>query len=188
MVCCELRAVREMEPGRPGEGVARGRVAEQFKFWRSMLGASKGHVGRLEGGLIDLPTEYVWGLPHMNPGPQTAKDLAFGIGDLTSGCKTGVYERMPSSRKRQSSGRGSGQGTHSPGLLGEFGLCGITRGRRGREGHLFGELFAPKQLAQALALLELRGELLHPLHLALPLRPELQVGERLISFDLTAGF
>ena len=61
-----------------------------------MLGVSAGFRSMLKEGLLDLPSEAVWGLPPMGAVPQSASDLRFGIADLETGCRSGVYEELSS--------------------------------------------------------------------------------------------
>lgn len=71
-----------------------GRVAAVAHRWRSMLKVSKGFSDMLTHGLLDLPTEPCWGLPPMGAVPQSDEDLEFGRQDLEAGCLSGVYQKV----------------------------------------------------------------------------------------------
>lgn len=71
-----------------------GRVAASAGKWGEMLRVSLGFRSMLEEGLLDLPSEAVWGLPPMGAVPQSEQDLNFGRADLEAGCANGVYEEL----------------------------------------------------------------------------------------------
>ena len=60
-----------------------------------MLKVSPVFEEMLTEGLLDLPTEACWGLPPMGDIPQSEEDLEFGRADLEAGCRNGVYEEVP---------------------------------------------------------------------------------------------
>ena len=84
----------EVGTGGRSAGSHAGRVAAAAGYWKSMLKVSTGFGEMLTDGLLDLPTEACWGLPPMGAIPQSEDDLEFGRKDLESGCKSGVYEEV----------------------------------------------------------------------------------------------
>lgn len=76
------------------EGSHAGRVAASAEKWVTMLKVSPDFKAKLTDGLLDMPTDAVWGLPPMGPVPQSTEDVAFGVADLETGCKTGVVEEV----------------------------------------------------------------------------------------------
>lgn len=135
-----------------------------------MLGASKGHVQIMKKGLLGLPTDYAWGLPPMRAVPQSAKDIAFGSAVLKAGCKVGVYEKMDKDIMRErirqgyllSSAFNAWQWEDEDGK----GRFVVNLSRQGK--------FLPEGSCRMDRMVEFSGEL--------------KQGERLLSFDVTAGY
>lgn len=71
-----------------------------------MLRVSPGFCDMLTEGLLDLPSQAVWGLPPMGAVPQSAEDLEFGRQDLEAGCASGVYEELGHRETEDLLGRG----------------------------------------------------------------------------------
>ena len=152
------------------EGSHGGRVAAAAGKWSTILGVSKEFRATLEEGLLDLPTEAVWHLPPMGPVPQTAEDLAFGREDLKVGCGMGVYEKMTPEGREDLIRRGFL-------VSSAFTLWqGEGEDRKGRFVNNF--LRQSKFWTKGSVNVEKMEEFAAEIHL----------GERLISFDLSAGY
>lgn len=98
--------VRGQVPAGRAPGSHAGRVAKAADKWRTMLGVSAGFHSMLVEGLLDLPSEAVWGLPPMGAVPQSKEDLEFGLADLEAGCQAGVYEELSQEKTEDLTRRG----------------------------------------------------------------------------------
>ena len=152
------------------EGSHAGRVAAAAEKWSTMLGASKDFVAARKDGLLDMPTQPVWHLPPMGPVPQTAEDLAFGRADLKAGCLAGVYRKLTPEQRTDLLRAGYL-------ISSAFTLWqGESEDRKGRFVNNFSR--QSKFWSKGSVKMERMEEFASEIHL----------GERLISFDLTAGY
>ena len=147
-----------------------GRVAAAAHRWTSMLKVSRGFRDMLTEGLLDLPTEPCWGLPPMGAIPQSEEDLAFGRQDLEAGCLSGVYQAVPPEEAEELVRRGF---LISSAFTVWQGDPGSRKGRfvvnLSRQSKFWGKGSVRMERLEEFA-------------------DEIVEGERLISFDLAAGY
>ena len=147
-----------------------GRVAAKAAMWEAMLRVSPGFRSMLTEGLLDLPSEAVWGLPPMGAVPQSAADLEFGRADLEAGCASGVYEELSEEEAQDLVARGYLLSSAFTVWQGE----GEERKGRFVVNFSVQSKFWPKGLVRMERLEEFSDEI--------------HQGENLVSFDLAAGY
>ena len=135
-----------------------------------MLKVSAGFGEMLTEGLLDLPKEACWGLPPMGAIPQSEEDLEFGRKDLEAGCASGVYEEVAAWEAEDLVRRGY--------LISS--AFTVWQGDPGaRKGRFVVNLSRQSKFwAKGSVKMERLEEF----------TDELEEGERLISFDLVAGY
>lgn len=127
-------------------------------------------VGMLKDGLLELPGHPVWGLPEMGPVPQTQEDLGFARADLEEGFRKGIYELVSDEEKARALEDGY--------LISSAFTLWQGEGDERKNG--FGVNFSKQSKFWDHKPLRMES--------AAGFATELKKGERLLSFDLSAGY